>query len=155
AQNDAIGASEAELRRRTAEEGYAADYLRRVEPLLGRGFVTADKVEDARTKLRAATAARESAARERARAEKLLAQVGDLNARLEAARADVRSAELDVEYCRVLAPFDGYVTNLNIAVGEYAREGQQIFALVDDREWWVIANFRETYMSSIRLGADV
>jgi multidrug resistance efflux pump len=155
AQRDAIGAAEAELTRRKAEEGYAADYLRRVEPLLGRGFVTADKVEDARTKLRAANAAREGAARERARAEKLLAQVGDLNARIEAARAAVRGAELDVGYCRVVAPFDGYVTNLNIAVGEYAREGQQILALVDGREWWVIANFRETFIDEIRVGAPV
>jgi len=152
AQRDAIGAAEAELNRRTAEEGYAADYLRRVEPLLGRGFVTQDRVEDARTKLRAATAARENAAKERSRAENLLAQVGDLNARIEAARAAVRSAELDVEYCRVTAPFDAWITNLNIAVGEYAREGQQVFALIDDRAWWVMANFRETYMSRIRPG---
>ena len=153
AQRHALGAAEAEVERRTAEETYANDYLRRVQPLLGRGFVTADKVEDARMKLRAATANRESAAKERERAEKLLAQVGDLNARLEAARAAVRSAELDVEYCRVVAPFDAYVTNLNIAVGEYAREGQQVFALVDNREWWVMANFRETYMRSIHPGA--
>lgn len=157
AQRDAVAAADAEVSRRTAEEGYAGDYLRRVEPLLGRGFVTADRVEEARTKLRTATANRESANQERARAEKLLAQMGDLNAHVEAAKAAVRSAELDVQYCRVVAPFDGYVTNLNIAVGEYAREGQQVFALVDGREWWVIANFRETYMSHIRPGmpADV
>ena len=43
------------------------------------------------------------------------------------------AAELDVGYCRVPAPFDAYVTNLNIAVGEYARQGQQVFALVDNR----------------------
>jgi len=154
AQRDALGAADAEVSRRMAEEAYAGDYLHRVQTLLPRGFVTTDRVEDARMKLRAATASRESATKERARAEKLLAQVGDLNASVEAARAAVRSAELDVEYCRVVAPFDAYVTNLNIAVGEYAREGQQVFALVDTREWWVIANFRETYVRSIRPGAN-
>ena len=154
AQRDAVAAAEADLARRTAEEAYAEDYLRRVQPLLGKGFVTADKVEDARMKLRIATASRESAAKDRARAEKLLAEVNDVSAHVEAARASVRSAELDVEYCRVVAPFDAYVTNLNIAVGQYAREGQEVFALVDDREWWVIANFRETYMGSIQLGAE-
>jgi multidrug resistance efflux pump len=152
AQRDAIAAADAELSRRAAEESYANDYLKRVQPLLARGFVTADKVQDARTKLEAAAAMRENAARERARAEKLLAQFGDLNARIEAAKAAVRSAELDVGYCAVHAPFDAYVTNLNIAVGAYAREGQQVFALVDDREWYVIANFRETFMNSIRPG---
>ena len=154
AQRDALGAAEADLARRTAEEAYAEDYLRRVQPLLGKGFVTADKVEDARMKLRAATASRESAAKDRARAEKLLAEVGDVSAHVEAARAAQRSAELDVEYCRVVAPFDAYVTNLNIAVGQYAREGQEVFALVDDREWWVMANFRETYVRNIRPGAE-
>src|SRR5262249_20414844 len=36
-------------------------------------------------------------------------------------------------------------------------QGQQVFALVDDRAWYVIANFRETYMTSITPGmtADV
>ena len=81
-------------------------------------------------------------------------QVGDVNARIQAAEASVRAAELDVGYCRVSAPFDAYVTNLNIAVGEYARQGQQIFALVDNRAWYVLANFRETYMSSIKPGME-
>ena len=88
------------------------------------------------------------------RAQDLLAQVGDVNARVQAAEANVRAAELDVGYCRVTAPFDAYVTNLNIAVGEYARQGQQIFALVDNRAWYVLANFRETYMSSIKPGME-
>jgi multidrug efflux system membrane fusion protein len=59
-----------------------------------------------------------------------------------------------VDYCRVTAPFDAYVTNLNTAVGEYARQGQQVFALVDDRAWYVMANFPETYMTSIKPGME-
>ena len=49
------------------------------------------------------------------------------------------------------------MTNLNIAQGEYARAGQQVFALVDTRTWYVLANFQETYLDSIRPGmpADV
>ena len=94
----------------------------------------------------------DQAREERSRAQALLAQYADKNARLAAAEAAVESAELDVGYTRVRAPFDAYVTNLNIAVGEYARQGQQVFALVDDRAWYVIANFRETYVDSIRPG---
>jgi multidrug efflux system membrane fusion protein len=114
-------------------------------------------VNAARARQRAAGAAVEQGRHDAARAADLLAQYGDGNARLEAARAAVASAELEVGYCRVTAPFDGYVTNLNIAVGEYARQGQQVVALVDNRSWYVIANFRETFLSSIRPGmaADV
>src|SRR6266545_2095352 len=94
----------------------------------------------------------DQAREERSRAQALLAQYADRNARLAAAEAAVTSAELDVDYCRVRAPFDAYVTNLNIAVGEYARQGQQVFALVDDRAWYVMANFRETYVGVIKPG---
>jgi len=94
----------------------------------------------------------DQAREERSRAQALLAQYADRNARLAAAQAAVESAELDVGYCRVRAPFDAYVTNLNIAVGEYARQSQQVFALVDDRAWYVIANFRETYVDVIKPG---
>jgi membrane fusion protein, multidrug efflux system len=178
-------AAEAMVAKLQAEADYAEDYLHRVERLVGRQFVTADKVAEARSRrdasaaavqeaqrrLRAAEAAveydvaqRRGAARaveqsrhDVARAQDLLAQIGDVNARIQAVEASVRAAELDVGYCRVTAPFDAYVTNLNIAVGEYARQGQQIFALVDNRAWYVLANFRETYMSSIKPGmqADV
>lgn len=108
-----------------------------------------------------ASAAQQQAARgidqarhDQARAQDLLAQIGPVNARQQAAEAAVRSAELDVGYCWVRAPFNAYVTNLNIAVGEYARQGQQVFALVDNRAWYVLANFRETYMSSIKPGME-
>ena len=94
----------------------------------------------------------DQAREDRSRAQALLAQYADRNARLSAAEATVESAELDVNYCRVRAPFDAYVTNLNIAVGEYARQGQQVFALVDDRAWYVLANFRETYVGVIKPG---
>ena len=175
-------AAEAMVAKLQAEADYAEDYLHRVERLVDRQFVTADKVAEARSRrdasaaavqeaqrrLRAAEAGvefdvaqRRGAARaveqsrhDVARAQDLLAQIGDVNARIQAAEANVRAAELDVGYCRVSAPFDAYVTNLNIAVGEYARQGQQIFALVDNRAWYVLANFRETYMSSIKPGME-
>lgn len=182
---EARAAAAAAVIRLQADAAYAADYLRRVEPLLAREYVTADAVADARRRrdstaaavqeaqrqLRAAqaqveqgVATREGAARgveqarqDAARAQDLLAQIGDLNAQIQSAEATVRAAELDVGYCRVTAPFDAYVTNLNIAVGEYAREGQRLFALVDDRVWYVLADFRETYLPSIKPGmaADV
>jgi multidrug efflux system membrane fusion protein len=175
-------ASEAAVTKLRAEADYAEDYLGRVEPLLQRRFVTADRVAEARSRRDVSTAALQEARRraraaaatvdyavaarrdaalavdqshhEHSRAEDLLAQVGDVNARGEAAKASVRAAELDVDYCQLRAPFDGYVTNLNIAVGEYARQGQQVVALVDNRAWYVLANFSETYMASIQPGME-
>lgn len=151
---DGVRAAEAGLAAREADAAYARQYLERIEPLLARRFVTPNDVFEARSRARAADAAVEHARAEMGKAINLLGQLGDVNARLQAARAAVDDAELNVGYCRVRAPFRGYVTNLNIAVGEYANQGRQVLTLVDDREWYVLANFREGYLSQIRPGMD-
>jgi len=151
---DAVRAAEAQLAAREADSSYAHQYLERIEPLLGRRFVTPNDVFEARSRSRAAEAAVASARAEVAKARNLLGQYGDVNARLQAARAAVDDAQLDVDYCFVRAPFKGYVTNLNIAVGEYANQGRQVVTLVDGRTWYVLANFREGYLSQIAPGMD-
>jgi multidrug efflux system membrane fusion protein len=70
-----------------------------------------------------------------------------------AARVD--NARLDLERCRVLSPFDAYVTNMNISEGAYARPGAAMFTLVDTRAWWVVANYREAELKNIHRGGRV
>ena len=109
---------------------------------------------DAQAKELSARSAIDEAKSDSRRAVSLIAQVGNVNARIEAAKAAVTTAELDLEYCYVRAPFNAYVSNLNTREGEYAKAGTQMFALVDDRHWYVIANFKETYLKSIRPGSE-
>ncbi len=78
-----------------------------------------------------------------------------LNARRLAAKAKVDRARLFLDYCTVRSTVDGYVTNLNIAVGEYANEGKQVFTLVDTSIWYVMANFKETYTRYLHVGDPV
>src|SRR5215831_4121679 len=103
----------------------------------------------------ATEAALQQSKSDRARAEDAVGQVAGMNARLAAAEAAVRSAELDLEYTRVHAPFSGRVVNLNISVGAFARAGVEIFTLVDVGTWYVMANFRETQLRHIPAGAPV
>ena len=152
AHEHAVRAAEAGLERRLADDAYQRDYLDRVVPLLAKKFVTADQVALARSRVEASAAEVEEARADLVRAKNLLGQIGDVNARRQAALAQLRRTELDLGYCSVVAPFDGWVTNLNIAVGQYANRGKEVFALVDDREWYVMANFRETFLESIRPG---
>jgi membrane fusion protein, multidrug efflux system len=51
--------------------------------------------------------------------------------------AKVLTARLDLERCRVVAPFDAYVTNMNISEGAYAHPGSPMFTLIDTRNWWI------------------
>jgi multidrug resistance efflux pump len=151
---EAVAAAEALLQQREADAAYADQYLGRVEPLLPNQYVTTNQVFEARTRATAARAAVAGARSELARSRALLGQYGDVNARRQAAQAAVYDAKLNVDYCYVRAPFDAYVTNLNIAVGQYANQGVEIFALVDDREWYVMANFRESFLKSITPGME-
>ncbi|CAG0947003.1 Multidrug resistance protein MdtN [Anaerolineae bacterium] len=162
-------AADAEIDRMEAKAAYDQRYLERIKPLQEKEFVTANKfgeataardasaaaVRDAKAKHRAAMMSVEFAHKEHGKVEADLAQFGGLYAKIEASRAEVENAELDVEYCSVYAPFDAYVTNLNIAVGEYVQPGQKLFALVDDRVWYVMANYKETFLRSIQPGMPV
>ena len=105
-------------------------------------------------KARSLEAAVQHAQSQLAQQQKLLAQQGDVNGRLETAKARVRLAELNVEYCYVRAPFKGLVTNLNISLGDYAHVGERVFALVDRRMWYVLGNFRETLLPAIEPGME-
>ena len=166
---DAILAAEADVRaaeaaivEQQALADYAVQFLARMEPLLGSRFVTPDQVDKARSTAIATEAAVASAvANLSATKQKLqlaitqLGDIGDINARRAAAQIQVDNSQLFLDYCYVRAPFDGYITNLNITIGEYANEGVQVFAIVDRQIWYVMANFKETYLSYLESGMEV
>jgi multidrug efflux system membrane fusion protein len=78
-----------------------------------------------------------------------------LLAQRESRAAAVRLAQYNYEECSVIAPFDSHVTNLTISEGQYVKVGQQLFTLIDNRAWWVLANFRETQIAHIQPGTPV
>jgi multidrug efflux system membrane fusion protein len=92
---------------------------------------------------------------EHARAEDAVGQIENSNARIAAAEAALHSAELDLEFTHVRAPFSGRVVNLNISNGAFARNGVEVFTLIDTGNWYVMANFRETQLRHIPDGAPV
>ncbi|MEA2678951.1 MAG: rane fusion protein multidrug efflux system [Candidatus Binataceae bacterium] len=149
---DTIRAASSRERQLNAELAYDKQYLDRIQPLLERHFVTANDVFNARSRLQAAEAGVASAHSEVSKAQNDLGQYGDINARRKAADATLHDAKLNLEYCYVRAPFDAYVTNLNITVGQYANEGHEELSIVDNRTWYVLANFRENFLDHIRPG---
>ena len=80
-----------------------------------------------------------------------------LEGRISGKQAAIDTAQYNFDNSHVVAPFDARVTNLTISQGAYATAGQHIFTLIDNRTWWVIANFRETQLQHIQPGmmADV
>jgi len=78
--------------------------------------------------------------------------IGAANARLRTAKARVHSAELALEFSTVQAPVDGYVTNLNLRLGDHATANKPALALVDVDSYWIYGFFKESYMGEISEG---
>ncbi|MDT3604518.1 efflux RND transporter periplasmic adaptor subunit [Cronobacter dublinensis] len=76
-------------------------------------------------------------------------------AALKMAQASLEQARWQLEQTRVVAPVDGWVTNLSSRVGNYASQGQPVFALVDSHSFYVVGYFEETKLRHIREGARV
>jgi membrane fusion protein, multidrug efflux system len=179
----AIARSEAAIKQAQADEDYAIGNLHRIEPLLSKGFVTEDDVHKARTTADAKTAAvaqaqsqlqlaKASLLAASAQKQQAIAEISQsraevkesthsvlvlapLLAQRESRAAAVRLAQYNYEQCSILAPFDARVTNLTTSEGQYVQVGKQLFTLIDNRTWWVLANFRESQIANIQPGAPV
>ena len=154
---DTINSAEAQLAERKVDAANAKQYLDRIVPLRQHDFVTDNDVVEARNKYKETKAGVATAASELQKAQDALGILGDVNQRVRAAQEEIEDAQLNYDYCFVRAPFDGYVTNLNISEGQYANMGQPVLTLVDDRNWYVLAYFREDLLDRIRPGmrADI
>jgi len=68
------------------------------------------------------------------------------------AQAQLAAAELNLARTRILATVDGYVTNLNVHRGDYARTGEAVMAVVDEQSFWVYGFFEETKLPHVKVG---
>ena len=178
-----VDAAKAGLSREQADYAYAENNVLRLEPLLVKQFVTVDMVDQARTsrsvkgevvrqaRSRLALAEAQWAAavaqqkealasyqQSQAQVDQSIKSVGILDplvGQREARQAAVKNAEYNLRRCSIYAPFDARVSNLSISEGAYAHVGQQAFTLIDARNWWVIANFRETDLRNMQAGTPV
>jgi multidrug efflux system membrane fusion protein len=175
-----VAATQAALDSANAELAYQTNNFHRIEPLLARQFVTVDQVDQVRTAVTARQQAvqqlrsqlllseaqvvsaqaqyqQTKAAMEQSHAQLDQSQhsvltLDPLTAQREGRDSAIRTAQYNLNNCRIYAPFDARVTNMTISQGAYAHTGQQVFTLIDTRTWWAVANFRETQLHHIHPG---
>ncbi|HTZ69635.1 MAG TPA: HlyD family secretion protein [Acetobacteraceae bacterium] len=82
------------------------------------------------------------------------AQVKQLSGSMLQAEAAVRQAQLNLDWCVLRAPQDGWITKRNVEVGTYVQQGVQIMSLVSP-DVWVTANFKEDQLKRMRPGQRV
>jgi membrane fusion protein, multidrug efflux system len=81
-------------------------------------------------------------------------QVTVADSQVDVAKAALDQAELNLSYTRITAPQDGVITKRNVNVGDELQKDQNLAALVFGTPW-VIANFKETQLTRMRIGQPV
>jgi membrane fusion protein, multidrug efflux system len=80
------------------------------------------------------------------------AQLQEAIAQLEAAKTELRRAELDLEFMTVRAPFDGALQSRVVEIGDFVQSGDPIATFVDNRTIIVAANVSEFDAQHVAVG---
>ncbi|OQQ07709.1 efflux transporter periplasmic adaptor subunit [Vibrio splendidus] len=73
------------------------------------------------------------------------------SANVQLAKANVEEALLNLEYTKVYAPTNGYITNLSLREGSQVVANTPVVALIDEDSFWIEGYFKETDL----VGVDV
>jgi multidrug efflux system membrane fusion protein len=152
AQSSGADAAATQIERARSQFVLAQDTVGRLAPLLGKGYVTAQQVDEARTNERTAQSALTAAIQQAQQARQAVGDTLSLEAQFAGAQATVALAERDLRETTVYAPFNGLVSGLDIAEGAYAVAGRPLFTLIKTQDWYAVANFRETELQNIAIG---
>src|ERR1700730_4347146 len=66
--------------------------------------------------------------------------------------ANLQQAELNLVYCTIRAPMAGRVSRKSVELGQVVTAGQALLAVVDLDDVWVLANYKETELTHVRVG---
>jgi membrane fusion protein, multidrug efflux system len=79
-------------------------------------------------------------------------QEQQLAAQVRAAEAQVQLAQNNLGYTRIVSPVDGMVGQRQVRPGQFVNVGTQVIAAIPLPNIWVIANYKETQMTHVRIG---
>lgn len=137
----------------------AATDFERYSKLLEQDAVTRQQYDAAKTDYEAKKARYEMLSRQRKATSSVVAEtrqrIAQTDAGIELAKALLETAELNLSYCVILAPCDGYASRKEIQAGQLVQPGQTLLDVVDSADVWVAANYKETQLRHIAEGYEV
>lgn len=89
-----------------------------------------------------------------AQQETAAAMVKRAEALKETRKAMLDQARLRLSYCSISAPATGKIGKCNINIGQFLQAGQTLFTIVNNEKFWVVANFKETQLKSLKEGGE-
>ena len=109
-------------------------------------------VTAAQSRVRVAQAQVEASLANRKQVDVRRAESGTASAGVEAARANLAAAELQLSYTTIVAPVDGVVTRKSVEPGQIVQPGQGMMTIIPLHDVWITANFKETQLDKVRSG---
>jgi membrane fusion protein (multidrug efflux system) len=70
--------------------------------------------------------------------------------RLEQARADLHTAQLNLSYTKIYAPVSGVIGRKTVELGHRVQPGQGLLVIVPLDDIWITANFKEVQLKRMR-----
>ena len=146
--------AEAQYRMEQLEKDY-----RRYSSLLKKNATTPIVVEQYQTQLEMARARVAALKQQREAAHSSVTEVDQRQENAEAAvkraEAAVDLASLNLSYTVVTAPCNGCLGRRSIEEGQLVNAGQTLTTIIPDTRKWVVANYKETQISSLAVGQEV
>lgn len=138
---------------------HAETEYKRYSKLLQKESVTQQEYDGVKTKYLALKAKYETLKHQK---QSTVLATSEVNSRLAQndaiialAKTAVDLAKLNLSYTVILAATDGYTGRKNIQVGQLIQPGQPIVDIVDSKEKWIIANYKESQTANISVGQIV
>ncbi|HDV9907162.1 TPA: multidrug transporter subunit MdtN [Klebsiella oxytoca] len=141
-----------QIRRARANLKLATQTLARLQPLLAKGYVTAQQLDDAATAKHDAEISLNQALKQSVAADALISSTAASEALVAARRAALAIAQRELDNTQIRAPHNGLVVGLKVAPGEFVIPDQAIFTLINSDSWYASAFFRETELKNIKPG---
>jgi multidrug resistance efflux pump len=151
-----LAAAKADIERLAADEAYAEVVAEQEKMIFKQEATTDRKYQQAIQSHKAAKAARmQGLAKAKKIEQALAAMIGEEHAIVAEVQSQLEVAQLNLEWTRVFAPANGFVTNVQLREGDYVRIGTPALTCIDSDRWWVVANYRENSLENVRKGQQV
>ncbi len=144
-----LALAQAALQVSTSSHTYAVQEQSRFSDLAKRQFAPVAELDRANDELRRSQAEMTISTVAIAKAE---TDIGAHQAALELAKAQLASAQWNLDRTVVHAPNNGAITNLTIRKGDMATLGVPNVGIVDSDAWRIMANYKQYYIRDLKVG---
>ncbi|EHQ30393.1 HlyD family secretion protein [Mucilaginibacter paludis] len=133
--------------------------LNRDQALFNDGSITQHQLDNSQSAYQSAI---KQVVSSKSRVTQVSTQTGTANAQIQRAKANVavreaqlENAKLNLSYTQILAPSTGKIGKTNLQQGQFVQAGQQLFSVINNEHFWIVANFKETQIEHMRVGQAV